>query len=74
LDEIFTGYSDDSQIHLLAVAWDSAYPSPQDFSVKDANGNRLYPVNLNSHFTDRINWLNTPETGYADQLKQSAYS
>ena len=74
LDEMYQQYPMDSQIAKLALSWNAAYPTPFEFSVTDANNNRLYPVNLNCMITDRITWMNDPDNGFVEDLKQSPYS
>lgn len=74
LDEMYQQYPMDSQIAKLALSWNAAYPTPFEFSVTDANNNRLYPVNLNCMITDRITWMNDPDNKFVEDLKQSPYS
>ena len=74
LDEMYQQYPMDSQISKLALSWDAAYPTPFEFSVTDANNNRLYPVNLNCMITDRITWMNDPDNNFVNDLKQSPYA
>ena len=42
----------------LAIAWSSIHPQASEFSILDANGNRLYPINQNTFVTTRTRNLN----------------
>ena len=57
-DDVFNGYKKDSQMGKLAVAWSSIHPQASEFSILDANGNRLYPINQNTFVTTRTRNLN----------------
>lgn len=73
IDEAFSEYAADSHIGILALAWSAVHPSSQEFSVKDANGNRLYPVNLNNYISDRVRSMNNRRSGYIRSMQRSAY-
>jgi len=44
ISKIYTGYKTDSQICLLAEAYNSIHPASQDFSVKGPDGSMHYPI------------------------------
>ena len=73
IDEAFSEYSADSHIGILAIAWSAVHPSSQEFSVKDANGNRLYPINLNSYISDGVRAMNDRRSGYIRKRQRSSY-
>lgn len=73
LDEAFSEYAADSHIGVLALAWSAVHPSSQEFSVKDANNNRLYPINLNSYISDRVRSMNNRRSGYIQKMQKSNY-
>ena len=73
LDEAFSEYAADSHIGILALAWSAVHPSSQEFSVKDANNNRLYPINLNSYISDRVRSMNNRRSGYIQRMQKSSY-
>lgn len=73
IDEAFSEYSADSHIGVLALAWSAVHPSSQEFSVKDANNNRLYPINLNNYISDRVRAMNNRRYGYIKNMQRSSY-
>ena len=73
IDEAFSEYAADSNIGILALAWSAIHPSSQEFSVKDANDNRLYPINLNNYISDRVRDMNNKRSGYIRRMQRSAY-
>ena len=73
IDEAFSEYAADSQIGMLALAWSAVHPSSQEFSVKDANNNRLYPINLNNYISDRVRSMNDRRSGYIKRMQRSSY-
>ena len=74
IDEAFNEYSVNSDIGLLAISYDIIHPSSQEFSVKDANDNRLYPINLNNYITDRIRLMNDRKSGYIERMQLYPYA
>lgn len=73
IDEAFSEYAADSHIGVLALAWSAVHPSSQEFSVKDANNNRLYPINLNNYISDRVRAMNNRRSGYIRKMQRSSY-
>lgn len=73
IDEAFSEYAADSDIGVLALAWSAIHPSSQEFSVKDANNNRLYPINLNNYVSDRVRAMNNRRSGYIKRMQRSSY-
>lgn len=73
IDEALSDYAADSHIGTLAVAWSAVHPSSQEFSVKDANGNRLYPINLNNYISDRVRAMNDRRSGYIERMQKASY-
>lgn len=72
-DDVFNGYKKDSQMGKLAVAWSSIHPQASEFSILDANGNRLYPINQNTFVTTRTRNLNDRTQNFADAMMRSKY-
>lgn len=54
----YTGYKIDSQICMIAEAYNSIHPASQDFSVKGPDGSMHYPISQNNHMSDAIRQLN----------------
>lgn len=73
IDQAFVGYSASTDIGVLATAWSAVHPSAQEFSVSDASGNRLYPINMNSFISDRILKLNDRRQRLINELRKSNY-
>lgn len=73
IDEAFSEYAADSHIGVLALAWNAVHPSSQEFSVKDANDNRLYPINLNNYISDRVRAMNDRRSGYIRKMQKASY-
>ena len=73
IDEAFSEYAADSHIGVLALSWSAVHPSSQEFSVKDANNNRLYPINLNNYISDRVRAMNDRRSGYIRKMQKSSY-
>lgn len=72
-DEVFNGYKSDSQMGKLAVAWSSIHPQASEFSILDANGNRLYPINQNTFVTARVRNLTDRTQNFAERMMKSKY-
>lgn len=58
ISKIYMGFKPDSQICLLAEAYNSIHPASQDFSVKGPDGSMHYPISQNNHMSDAIRQLN----------------
>ena len=57
-DQLFNGYSENSNIGKLAVAYNYVHPQLSEYAVRDANGNLIYPINMPNELTDKTNLLN----------------
>jgi hypothetical protein len=58
---------------VLALSWSAVHPSSQEFSVKDANDNRLYPINLNNYISDRVRSMNNKRSNYIKNKQKAQY-
>lgn len=58
VQNVYTGYKADSQICMIAEAYNSVHPASQDFSVKGPDGSMHYPISQNNHMSDAIRQLN----------------
>jgi hypothetical protein len=41
--------------------------------VKDANNNRLYPINMNNHISDKVRELNKKNSKNIEGMRKSKY-
>lgn len=73
IDEVFNGYSETTHVGILALAWNAVHPSSQEYSVKDANNNRLYPINMNNHISDKVRELNKKNSKNIEGMRKSKY-
>lgn len=69
LDEMYNGYGINSDIGRIALAYSSIYPSIKEMSTRSANGDTLYPINLNNQFSDIINSINLKKNQWAEDQK-----
>lgn len=58
VDQLFTGYDDNSEIVRMANAYNAMNPSTSDFSVVGPDGDMIYPISQNNFMSDAIRWLN----------------
>lgn len=58
LDQLFVFYKENSNIGRLAIAYNYIHPQLSEYSVRDANGNLIYPINMPNELTDKTNRLN----------------
>lgn len=49
--EVFDNYPTDSGIAKIALAYNAAHPSLKEYTTRDAKGNQVYPINLNTQTT-----------------------
>lgn len=70
LDQMFDGYSENSGIGKLAVAYNNIHPSLSEYAVRDANDNLIYPINLPDELTDETTRLNK-DAEHVQQMKSS---
>ena len=68
ISKIYTGYKTDSQICLLAEAYNSIHPASQDFSVKGPDGSMHYPISQNNHMSDAIRQLNIDQEAVKQKM------
>lgn len=68
ISKIYTGYKTDSQICLLAEAYNSIHPASQDFSVKGPDGSMHYPISQNNHMSDAIRQLNIDQEAIKQKM------
>lgn len=73
-DRIFTSRKPDAQINLMAIAWGRTHPSPEEFSVTEADGNLVYPITENNYMSDQIRWLKYNLNGKRELLGKNPYS
>lgn len=69
ISKIYTGYKTDSQICLLAEAYNSIHPASQDFSVKGPDGSMHYPISQNNHMSDAIRQLNIDQEAIKQKMR-----
>ena len=74
VDQLFTGYDDNSEIVRMANAYNAMNPSTSDFSVVGPDGNMIYPISQNNFMSDAIRWLNNSSGEKAMQLTQDPYA
>ena len=68
ISKIYMGYKTDSQICLLAEAYNSIHPASQDFSVKGPDGSMHYPISQNNHMSDAIRQLNIDQEAIKQKM------
>ena len=68
ISKIYMGYKTDSQICLLAEAYNSIHPASQDFSVKGPDGSMHYPISQNNHMSDTIRQLNIDQEAIKQKM------
>ena len=68
ISKIYTGYKTDSQICLLAEAYNSIHPASQDFSVKGPDGSMHYPISQNNHMSDAVRQLNIDQEAIKQKM------
>lgn len=68
ISKIYTGYKTDSQMCLLAEAYNSIHPASQDFSVKGPDGSMHYPISQNNHISDAIRQLNIDQEAIKQKM------
>lgn len=73
ISKIYMGFKTDSQICLLAEAYNSIHPASQDFSVKGPDGSMHYPISQNNHMSDAIRQLNIDQKA-VNQKMRSPYA
>lgn len=61
-------------MNLLAIAYGTTHPTPEEFSVTGADGSLIYPITQNNYMSDQLRWLNTNAHGKLDNLARSPYS
>lgn len=71
---IFNYKSPNAVMNLLAVAYGTVHPTPEEFSVTGADGSLVYPITQNNYMSDQLRWLNTNTKGKLDNLSRSPYS
>ena len=69
ISKIYMGYKTDSQICLLAEAYNSIHPASQDFSVKGPDGSMHYPISQNNHMSDVIRQLNIDQETIKQKMR-----
>jgi hypothetical protein len=60
-------------VYKLAAAVNAVHPSARQFSVKDPNGNTIYPISSNSFVSDRVRKLSINGKEFGKRMKKSAY-
>lgn len=73
VQNVYTGYKIDSQICMIAEAYNSIHPASQDFSVKGPDGSMHYPISQNNHMSDAIRQLNIDQEA-VNQKMRSPYA
>lgn len=74
IDQLFTGYDDNSEIVKMAKAYNAMNPSSSDFSVVGPDGDMIYPISQNNFMSDAIRWLNNSSGEKAVQLTKDPYA
>lgn len=74
IDQLFTGYDDNSEIVRMANAYNAMNPSTSDFSVVGPDGDMIYPISQNNFMSDAIRWLNNSSGEKAMELTQDPYA
>ena len=73
-DRIFNYKDQNSVINLMAVAYGTVHPTPEEFSVTGADGSLVYPITQNNYMSDMVRWLNTNAYNKRDNLLKSPYN
>lgn len=73
LDGLFDNYRIDSQIGLMAIAYNNNHPNLQDYSVKGPNGDTYYPINQNNFVTGQTRAINDKSSGKVEQMRKAPY-
>ena len=71
---VFNYKSPNAVMNILAVAYGTVHPTPEEFSVTGADGSLVYPITQNNYMSDQLRWLNTNAKGKLDNLSRSPYS
>ncbi len=71
---IFNYRNPEAVINLLAIAYGTVHPTPEEFSVTGADGSLVYPITQNNYMSDQLRWLNTNAKGKLDNLRRAPYS
>ena len=74
VDQLFTGYDDDTEIIKMADAYNAMNPSSSDFSVVGPDGDMIYPISQNNFMSDAIRWLNNTSGEKAFELTKDPYA
>lgn len=73
-NRIFNYKDQNSVINLMAVAYGTTHPTPEEFSVTGADGSLVYPITQNNYMSDMVRWLNTNAYNKRDNLLKSPYN
>lgn len=73
LDSLFDNYRIDSQVGLMAIAYNNNHPNLQDYSVKGPNGDTYYPINQNNFVTGQTRAINDRTSGKVEQMRNAPY-
>lgn len=58
LDQLYNNYKLNSQISILAQAYNDIHPSSAEFSISGPGGKTIYPISQNNEMSDKLNRLN----------------
>lgn len=73
-DEIYNNLSLQSQIARFAINYSQVYPKLGEISTRNANGDKIYPINMNNFVSDRVTEANKRTVDFANDIKQSPYN
>ena len=73
LDQLFSGYKLDTQITMMAQAFNDIHPSSSEFSVQGPDGSTIYPMSQNNYISDRVRHLNELYQQDIQDLYKSPY-
>ena len=73
-DEIYNNLSLQSQIARFAINYSQVYPKLGEISTRSANGDKIYPINLNNYTSDRVTEANKNPLSFADDIQKNPYN
>lgn len=73
-DEIYNNLSLQSQISRFAINYSRVYPKLGEISTRNANGDKIYPVNLNNYVSDKVTDANKNPLQFAEDVTSNPYN
>lgn len=73
-DELYNKLTLTSQIGRLAINYAQVYPKLGEVSTRNANGDKIYPVNMNNFVSDRVTDANKNPIKFAEEIESSPYN